>query len=96
MNSQELLMDEIGEEHICINFDTPLRPDAFLLSDEEKIKKISHHFKEIMYTLGLDLSDDSLRGTPRRVAKMYVEEVFCGLNPAHKPQATLFDNKYIQ
>lgn len=76
MSSKELLMDEVGENHICTNFDTPLRRDAFLETDEEKIKRISHHFKEIMYTLVFDLADDSLRATPRRVAKMYVQEEY--------------------
>ncbi len=83
-----------GRSHNHSNYETPLRPDAFALSDEEKIKKIQHHFAEIMSTLGLDLSDDSLRDTPERVAKMYVNEVFSGLNPENKPKAALFDNRY--
>lgn len=90
----EVLIDEIGDEHICTSLDTPLREDAFLLSDDEKIAKIAHHFKEIMLTLGLDLTDDSLKGTPKRVAKMYVQEVFSGLNPANKPRIAMFENKY--
>ncbi len=94
ITTEELLLNEMGEEHIGTCANTPLRSDAFLLPDEEKIKKISYHFKEIMHTLGLDLTDDSLRGTPRRVAKMYVQEVFSGLNPVNKPKATLFDNHY--
>lgn len=94
MNSEQLLMEEISEEHICTHTNTALRSDAFILSEEEKIKKISHHFREIMHTLGLDLTDDSLSGTPHRVAKMYVQEVFGGLNPARKPKTTLFDNHY--
>ncbi len=73
---------------------TPLRDDAFELDDESKIKKIEWHFQEIMETLGLDLTDDSLKNTPLRVAKMYVNEVFSGLNPKNKPHVTLFDNKY--
>lgn len=68
--------------------------EIFELTDEEKIKKIEHHFTEIMHTLGLDLKDDSLRGTPKRVAKMYVKEMFSGLNPANKPAISLFENKY--
>lgn len=88
------LYEEMGEEHISTSLETPLRKDAFELSDEEKIKKIEHHFRHIMDILGLDLTDDSLRGTPHRVAKMYVQEIFSGLNPAHKPQAALFENKY--
>lgn len=75
-------------------YETPLRPDAFDLGDAEKIEIISKHFREIMQTLGLDLEDDSLKGTPNRVAKMYVKEIFSGLNPANKPKARLFENKY--
>ena len=68
--------------------------DAFAMSDAEKIAKIEYHFREIMHTMGLDLTDDSLKGTPHRVAKMYVKEIFSGLNPANKPKIALFDNKY--
>lgn len=75
-------------------YETPMRPDAFDLQDSEKIEIISKHFREIMHTLGLDLEDDSLKGTPARVAKMYVKEIFSGLNPANKPKARLFENKY--
>jgi GTP cyclohydrolase I len=92
--SFEDLEDIIGEQHIGTSFDTPIRKDAFIISDEEKIKIISGHFREIMNTLGLDLSDDSLRGTPKRVAKMFVKEIFSGLNPANKPEIKLFENKY--
>lgn len=74
--------------------DTPLRDDAFVRSDEEKMEIIEEHFRGIMDTLGLDLTDDSLSQTPRRVAKMYVKEIFSGLNPANKPAVTLFENKY--
>jgi len=88
------LEDMIGEQHICTSYDTPLRDDAFDLTDEEKIKIISGHFKEIMNTLGLDLSDDSLKGTPGRVAKMFVKEIFSGLDPRNKPAIALFENKY--
>ena len=87
-------VDGYGDNHAGSSFDTPLRPDAFENDDELKIELISKHFKEIMHVLGLDLSDDSLAGTPRRVAKMYVQEVFSGLNPKNKPQVTLFENKY--
>lgn len=86
--------DELAESHVGTSADTPMRPDAFDLSDEEKIEKIQSHFTEIMNILGLDLTDDSLKGTPNRVAKMYVKEVFSGLNPANKPHAKLFENKY--
>ncbi len=86
--------DEIGDAHVATSVDTPMRPDAFDLTDDEKIFIIEKHFREIMLTLGLDLTDDSLRGTPKRVAKMYVQEIFSGLNPANKPHIALFDNKY--
>lgn len=84
----------MGDDHIGTSLETPMKPDAFKLSDEEKIEKIAAHFEQIMDTLGLDLTDDSLSGTPYRVAKMYVKEVFSGLNPKNKPDAKLFQNKY--
>lgn len=87
-------IENIGDNHIFTSYDTPLRDDAFILSDNEKIDKIEAHFREVMNILGLDLTDDSLNGTPRRVAKMYVKEIFSGLNPKNKPSVTLFDNKY--
>lgn len=87
-------LDEIGDDHVGTSYDTPLRLDAFDVPDEEKMQQIEAHFHEIMDILGLDLTDDSLSGTPKRVAKMYVKEIFGGLNPANKPKATMFDNKY--
>jgi GTP cyclohydrolase I len=90
----QLTIDEIGDEHISTSYDTPLRPDAFELTDSEKMDIIEGHFREIMLTLGLDLTDDSLKGTPRRVAKMYVQEIFSGLHPKNMPKIALFDNKY--
>lgn len=90
----DLSVDEIGDDHMASSIETPLREDAFALSDETKMELIEGHFREIMNILGLDLTDDSLKGTPRRVAKMYVKEVFSGLNPAKKPKAALFENKY--
>jgi GTP cyclohydrolase I len=90
----DLIEDLIGENHIGTSAETPLRPDAFAKSDKEKITEIAFHFKKIMETLGLDLNDDSLKGTPQRVAKMYVQEIFSGLDPKNKPKVTLFDNKY--
>jgi len=90
----DLNIDEWGDDHSLSAYDTPMREDAFELSDVEKVAKIELHFKEIMETLGLDLTDDSLKGTPHRVAKMYVKEIFSGLNPKNKPKATLFENKY--
>lgn len=95
MTATELdLLEEMGEQHTLTNIDTPLRPDAFDMPDAEKIAVIAEHFAAIMHTMGLDLTDDSLRGTPHRVAKMYVKEVFSGLNPANKPNVKLFKNKY--
>ncbi len=88
------LIDEIGEVHASTSTDTPLRPDAFEMDDDTKMDIIEQHFKNIMHVLGLDLNDDSLKGTPRRVAKMYVKELFGGLNPENKPKARLFENKY--
>ncbi len=85
---------DADEDHPVTSYDTPLREDAFVLSDEEKIEKIENHFREIMVTLGLDLTDDSLNGTPHRVAKMFVKEAFSGLDPANRPTTRLFENKY--
>ena len=89
-----LLLEEMGDEHKASSVETPLRADAFDISDEEKIAAIAPHFKAIMEILGMDLKDDSLRGTPLRVAKMYVKELFQGLNPANMPSMTLFENKF--
>jgi GTP cyclohydrolase I len=88
-------IEEIGDDHISTNiFDTPLRPDAFDMDDETKMEKIEGHFREIMQIMGMDLTDDSLSGTPRRVAKMYVKELFSGLNPKNLPALTHFKNHY--
>ncbi|MDQ3394230.1 MAG: GTP cyclohydrolase I FolE [Bacteroidota bacterium] len=90
-------MEEIEDYNDAMynaTLETPLRPDAFDMDDKTKIELIQKHFKEIMHILGLDLNDDSLKGTPARVAKMYVKEIFSGLNPANKPVARLFENKY--
>ena len=86
--------DAIGENHIGTSHDTPLRPDAFSISDKEKIESIKKDVTNIMNTLGLDLTDDSLKGTPNRVAKMFVNEIFGGLHPDKKPSASTFENKY--
>jgi len=88
------LEDDLEDDHVSSSTETPLRADAFDLDDDVKIGKIEKHFREIMNILGLDLTDDSLNGTPHRVAKMYVKEVFSGLNPKNRPNARLFDNKY--
>jgi GTP cyclohydrolase I len=89
-----LSAEEIGNEHAFTSVETPLRSDAFELSEEEKMARIQHHFTEIMETLGLDLNDDSLKGTPERVARMYIKEIFSGLDPANKPKIALFENRY--
>jgi GTP cyclohydrolase I len=91
---ENIRFDMFGDEHISTGIETPLRADAFDISDEEKIAKIKHHFAEIMYTLGLDLTDDSLIGTPQRVAKMYVKEIFRGLDPKNMPDMSVFENTY--
>lgn len=93
-NIDKILAEERGDNHIGSAELTPIRPDAFELTDEEKIERIQENFAEIMHTLGLDLTDDSLKGTPYRVAKMYVREIFKGLNPANKPKARSFNNNY--
>jgi GTP cyclohydrolase I len=87
-------IDDIGDEHISSSYDTPLREDAFEMDDDLKMELIEKHFKEIMHILGMDLKDDSLKGTPKRVAKMFVKEVFSGLDPKNKPDIKLFENKY--
>lgn len=92
--TKNLSIDEIGDEHVSTSYETPMKKDAFQLSDDQKMEKIELHFREIMETLGLDLKDDSLKGTPARVAKMYIKEIFSGLNPANKPDMTLFQNRY--
>lgn len=96
MNLEKQLKDieAMGDDHIGSSAETPLRPDAFELSDIEKIASIKKDVQNIMQTLGLDLTDDSLKGTPNRVAKMFVQEIFSGLHPDRKPKASTFDNKY--
>ncbi len=86
--------EEMGNEHVSSSEVTPLRKDAFVLSDNEKIERIQENIREVMLTLGLDLDDDSLKGTPNRVAKMFVKEVFGGLHPDRKPKSSTFENKY--
>ena len=94
MINTEELSDEIGNNHIATNENTPLRNDAFDKSDEEKIELIKKDVEHILITLGIDLTDDSLKGTPNRVAKMFVKELFGGLNPNKKPSSSTFENKY--
>ncbi|TYA78792.1 GTP cyclohydrolase I FolE [Seonamhaeicola marinus] len=87
-------IEDIGDDHLFTGLETPMREDAFKLSDSEKKERIAILFEEIMQVMGLDLTDDSLKGTPERVAKMYIDEIFSGLNPKNKPKVALFDNKY--
>lgn len=87
-------IEEMGDMHVMTSIETPLREDAFSMDDELKMELIAKNFTEIMHILGLDLNDDSLKGTPQRVAKMYVKEIFSGLNPSNKPKIALFENKY--
>lgn len=98
LKSQEIIealtIDEMGDDHIYTGIETPLKTDAFELSDTQKKEKIAALFAQIMDVMGLDLTDDSLKGTPKRVAKMYIDEIYSGLNPANKPKVALFDNKY--
>ncbi|NBC64981.1 MAG: GTP cyclohydrolase I FolE [Bacteroidetes bacterium] len=86
--------ESFGDAHQMSSVETPIRKDAFLKTDHQKIEAIQEYFHKIMVELGLDMEDDSLKGTPYRVAKMYVEEMFAGLNPNNKPELSVFDNKY--
>ncbi len=94
MKIYEDRIEELGEDHVGTSATTPLRDDAFVLSDEEKIERIQESVKDILLTLGMDLEDDSLSGTPKRVAKAFVKELFMGLNPKNRPSASTFDNNY--
>lgn len=94
MTNNEDFQDEIGDNHIATNAQNPIRNDAFAISDDEKIELIRKDVENILITLGIDLTDDSMKGTPNRVAKMFVKELFGGLNPMKKPKASTFDNNY--
>lgn len=94
MINNDDFQEEIGENHIATSAQNPIRKDAFDLSDDEKISKIEGDVVNILHTLGIDLTDDSLKGTPHRVAKMFVKELFGGLNPKNKPKASTFENNY--
>ncbi|HSQ47605.1 MAG TPA: GTP cyclohydrolase I FolE [Lutibacter sp.] len=91
---EDFTINDIGDNHLYTNLETPLKSNAFAISDDEKKEKISVLFAEIMDVMGMDLNDDSLKGTPERVAKMYIDEIFSGLNPKNKPKMSLFENKY--
>jgi GTP cyclohydrolase I len=94
MINNEEFQDEIGNNHIGSSANNPVRTDAFDIPDDEKIERIKKDVENILNTLGMDLTDDSLKGTPNRVAKMFVKEIFGGLNPARKPNASTFENNY--
>ncbi len=94
MNNKEELSDEIGNNHIASSSENPMKNDAFDISDDQKIELIRKDVESILNTLGMDLTDDSLKGTPNRVAKMFVKEIFGGLNPNKKPNSSTFENKY--
>lgn len=91
---EQELFELIGDNHQMTSAETPLRPDAFLKNDEQKMQAIEHHFQAIMEEMGLDMTDDSLKGTPHRVAKMFIKEIFSGLDPKNKPKISIFDNSY--
>jgi len=86
--------DLLGDDHMATSFDTPIRNDAFDILDEEKISIIEKNVYNILDTLGMDLTDDSIKGTPKRVAKAWVNELFGGLNPQKMPKTSTFENKY--
>lgn len=92
--TEKEIFEIIGDDHQMSSAETPMRKDAFMKTDEQKKAVIEKHFQIIMEELGLDMTDDSLRGTPHRVAKMFVEEIFSGLNPKNKPKLSVFDNSY--
>jgi GTP cyclohydrolase I len=94
MTNHEEHTDDIGNNHIGTSDQTPLRKDAFEKTDEDKIEIIKKNVENILTTLGMDLTDDSLKKTPDRVAKMFVKEIFGGLNPNKKPSSSTFENKY--
>ncbi|MCF0052043.1 GTP cyclohydrolase I FolE [Dyadobacter sp. LJ53] len=93
-STETVEVEEIGNDHLFSSIETPMRKDAFAMDDDLKMELIEKHFRHIMEIMGLDLADDSLKGTPKRVAKMFITEVFSGLDPKNKPAVTLFENKY--
>lgn len=93
-NKHNIPSDALGDDHVATNMDTPLRADAFQMDNDLKIELIAKHFTEIMHIMGLDLSDESLKGTPMRVAKMFMNEQFKGLDPRNRPLPTLFENRF--
>lgn len=94
MTTNEEFQEESAHDHLTSNANNPIRKDAFDLSDEDKIEAIKKDVENILFTLGMDLTDDSIKGTPNRVAKMFVKEIFGGLNPSKKPNSSTFENQY--
>lgn len=94
INNTDARNEDIGDNHVSTSAITPLRDDAFEMSNEDKLASIQENIAQIMTTLGLDMTDDSLKGTPKRVAKMFVHEIFAGLHPDNKPKVSVFDNNY--
>ncbi|MBP6585588.1 MAG: GTP cyclohydrolase I FolE [Flavobacterium sp.] len=94
MINTDTFSDELGDDHIGTSAENPIRKDAFDLSDDQKIELIKKDVANILNTLGMDLTDDSMKGTPNRVAKMFVKEIFAGLNPTKKPSTSTFENGY--
>lgn len=86
--------DSLGDDHLGSSINNPIRKDAFKISNSDKIKLIQEKMHDILEIIGMDMNDDSLKGTPKRVAKMFVNEIFGGLNPENKPVASTFDNKF--
>jgi len=92
--TEKELQELIGDNHQMTSAETPLRADAFEKTDAEKMQTIEKHFHIIMEEMGLDMTDDSLSGTPHRVAKMFIQEIFSGLDPKNKPKMSVFENSY--
>jgi len=95
LNGNTLFVKESSissNHHVRVN--NPLRDDAFDIDDNLKIELIAEKFKDIVKILGFDSTNDSIKDTPNRVAKMYVNEIFKGLNPVNKPKIAVFKNEY--
>lgn len=88
------LKGSLNEFAAITNFPTPTTNAYSHLTEDDKIDIIAEKFRDIMEILGLDLSDDSLQKTPLRVAKMYVQEIFSGLDPTNFPTTSFFEDKF--
>lgn len=95
LNGSNLLVKEnLNKPNHYVTAKNPLRDDAFDIDDGLKIELIAEKVKDIIDILGLDSTNDSIKGTPKRIAKMYVNEIFKGLDPKNKPEVTVFKNEY--